>query len=395
MYSARKLQEQREDVLSNYIDALNDEKKPNYEDIFKIEEDEELIEMLQTVCAVKRLKGEHEVEEFNIMSPEKINSHSKNNKNSKNRGTFFTKLLATAAMAVLLLGTGLAYQNSTNSKEAKNIAYATIKQYNSIHNFKGILVETLFNKESKTTQKIQIQYLEPKQFYAIHETENGTLKKLYKGGDTLYEFDQKGKLTMKTITEDTLKFELSTYRADKNIKETVENLKNAKLLGEEKIAGRNAQVYEFYYEDKEVKHKMWIDKELGISLKEDFQDGKGVRIVSEFIDFNNDVKIVLPDITAEQKNASSDERISEEQKAKEEQLKNTKSGFKAGQILNVSFMGLADSNSGEFKVGEDYFVFGITEKLKDKFSSMKSGKNLKVLIDFEAGTTNPVIKEIK
>ncbi|KOA18566.1 hypothetical protein CLHOM_34680 [Clostridium homopropionicum DSM 5847] len=394
MYSAKGLQEEREDILSSYIDALNNDKKPNYEDIFKFEEDEELIQMLETVCVVKRLKEDYE-EEFNIMRPEKIKAQTRNNKKSKNRRAFFSKLLATAAMAVILLSGGLAYQNSTNSKEAKNIAYATIKQYNSIHNFKGTLVENLYNKDSKTTQKIQIQYLEPNQFYAIHETENGTLKKLYKGGDTLYEFDQKGKLTMHTVTEDTLKFELSTYRADKKIKERVENVKNAKLLGEEKVAGRNAQVYEFYYEDKDIKHKMWIDKELGISLKEDFQDGKGVRIISEFVDFNNDINVMLPDVTDDQKNNSFDERITEEQKAKEEQLKNTKSGFKAGQILDVSFMGLADSNSGEFKVGKDYFVFGITEKLKDKFAGMKSGKNLKVLIDFEAWTTNPVIKEIK
>lgn len=395
MYSAKELQEEREDILSSYIDALNDDKKPSYEDIFKLQEDEELIEMLQTACAVKRVRENYEEDELSIMNPENIKYHTRNNKKIERRGTFFNKLLATAAMAVLLLGAGLAYQSSTNSKDAKNIAYATIKQYNSIHNFKGILVETLFNKDSKTTQKIQIQYLEPNQFYAIQETENGTLKKLYKGGDTLYEFDQKGKLTMKTITEDTLKFELSNYRADKKIKERVENLKNSKLLGEEKVAGRNAQVYEFYYEDKAIKHKMWIDKELGISLKEDFQDGEGTRIVSEFIDFNNDVKIVLPDVTDEQQNASSDERITEEKKAQEEQLKNIKLGFKVGQILDVSFMGLADSNSGEFKVGKDYFVFGITEKLKDKFASMKSGKNIKVTIGFEAWTTNPVIKEIK
>jgi len=334
-------------------------------------------------------------DELNIIEPEKIKENAKNHEITKIRGMFLSKLLATVAMAVLVLGAGLIYQNSTNSKEAKNIVYATIKQYNSVHNFKGTLMETIYNKDFKTTQKIQIQYLEPNQFYAIHETENGTLKKLYKGGETLYEFDQKGKLTMRTITEDTLKFELSTYRADKKIKERVENLKNIKLLGEEKVAGKTTQVYEFYYENRKIKHKIWIDKELGISLKEDFQDGKGVRIVSEFMEFNNDVKIVLPDITNEQKNNSVDERITEEQKAKEEQLKNTKSEFKTGQIIGVSFMGLADSNSAEIKVGNDYFIFGITEKLKDRFASMKSGKNLKVLIDFEGWTNNPVIKEIK
>lgn len=387
-------QQEREEILSNYMDALNEEKKPDYKDIFGIEdEDEELLDILQTVCAVKRLREDIEENKLDNLNGIEVPPIIEE-KTIPKKKFLFRRILATAAMVVLLVGAGLTYENISDTKQAKNVAYALIKQYSLIHNFKGIIQETVMNRDSVTTQKIEVQYLEPNRFYAVHHIEGGTTKKLYNGGDTLYEYDRSGNLTMRTVDEESLNFELLAYRADKKVKEKVEALKNAKAVGEEVIAGRNTAVYQFSYDEKEINHKIWIDKELGISLKESFEDGKGFKIISEFVEFDNDIKIVLPTITEEDEQGAIDERLTEEQKEREKELENIKSEFEEGQKLQVEFSGLADSNSGEFKVGENYFVFGITEELKDKFSSLKPGTKLNVTIGFEKWTTNPIVKEV-
>ena len=388
-------QQEKEDILSSYMDALNDEKKPNYEDIFGIdEEDEELLDMLQTVCAVKRLREDIEENKLDNLGSIEVPT-IKQEKTAPKKKFLFKRILATAAMVVILLGAGITYENISNTKQARNVAYALIKQYNLIHNFKGVIQETMVNEDSVTTQKIEVQYVEPNKFYAVHHLGGSTTKKLYNGGDTLYEYDRSGKVTMRTVDEESLEFELLAYRTDKKVKEKVEALKNAKAVGEEVIAGRNTEVYQFSYDEKEINHKIWIDKELGIALKESFQDGKGFKIISEFVEFDNDIKIVLPTITEEDEQEAIDERLTEEQKEREKELENIKSEFKEGQSLEVQFSGLADSNSGEFKVGENYFVFGITEGLKGKFTNLKPGTKLNVVIGFEGWTTNPVVKEVK
>ncbi|MGY0374181.1 hypothetical protein [Clostridium sp. JNZ J1-5] len=382
--------EKREDILSKYIDTLNDEKKPNYEELYGLESDDELIEVFQTVVAVKKLRENIDDELDTIEIP-----NIKTDKIKVKNSSLFKRIIATAAMAVILLGVAMTYESSRDIKNAKNIAYAVINKYSNIHNFRGVLQETSMLKDSVDTQKIDIEYEEPNKFYVVSHSDAGDTKKLYVGGDTIYEYDTNEKLTMRTITKDSLEFELSTYRADKKIKEKMEALKNAKFAGEDKIGNRIAEIYELHYNESEIKHKVWIDKELGIALKEVFEDGKGYKHISEFIQFDNDVKIVFPEISAMDKGKAIDERITEEQKAKDEELKNIKEGFKNGQVLQVEFSGLVDSNSAEFKVGDNYFVFGITEKLKNKFSQIKSGKKLVITIGFEDWTTNPVIKEVK
>lgn len=383
-------QENLEDMLSNFIDDLNDDIKPDYDAIHEAEDDE-LLEMLQTVCAVKRLR---EDEEFKVVNIEDVKR--KERKDMKRKNSFFKKLVATAAMAAVLVGGGMVYQNTNNVKNAKNIAYAMIKNYENIDSFRGVLEQKLINKDSETSSTIDIQYAEPNKFYAVHHLENGkTTSKLYNGGDTLYEYDENNKLTMTTATEDTIEFHLSSYRTDKKLKERLEGLKNAKLIGEEIVAGRNTEVYELkYVENAKLIHKVWVDKEVGIALKEYFEDENGAKITSEFIKFENNVEIELPTISDKDEDNAVDERLTEEEMEKEEELKEIKEGFKDGQKVDVEFVGLADSNSAEFKVGENYFVFGITESLKEKFSNMGSMTKLNVTLGFEEWTTNPIVKEI-
>lgn len=390
MFNKNLPQENREDMLSNFIDTLNDERKPRYEEIYETQDDE-LIEMLQTVCAVKRLR---EDEEFKLLDIEDIKKREM--KNMKRHNSFLKKMVATAAMAVILIGGGFVYENTSNTKNAKNIAYAMIQKYDNIHSFKGVLEEKIIDKNSVSSQKIDIQYIEPNKFYAVHHLEDGnTISKLYNGGDTLYEYDRNNKLTMTSINESSLQFQLATYRADRKVKEKIEQLKNAKLIGEEMLAGRQTEVYELSYkENGNLIHKVWIDKEVGIALKEYFEDQNGLKITSEFIEFKSNVDIELPNITKDDENNAVDERLTEDQKAREEKLENIKSSFKEGQKTEVEFVGLADSNSGEFKIGEEFLVFGITESLKEKFDTMDSGTKLNVTIGFEGWTTNPIIKEI-
>ncbi|QGU93995.1 hypothetical protein GOM49_01570 [Clostridium bovifaecis] len=390
MFNKSLPQEDRENMLSNFIDILNDERKPEYETMYQTQDDE-LIEMLQTVCAVKRLR---EDEELALLDIEDIKRTEM--KNVKRRNSFLRKILATAAMAVILIGGGFLYQNVSNAKSAKNIAYAMIQKYDDIHSFKGVLEEKIIDKNSVSSQKIDIQYVEPNKFYALHHLEDGkTISKLYNGGDTLYEYDRNDKLTMTSINESSLQFQLATYRADRKVKEKMEQLKNAKLIGEEMLAGRETEVYKLIYKENENwVHKVWIDKGAGIALKEYFEDQNGLKITSEFIEFKSNVDVKFPTITKDDENNAIDERLTYEQKAREEQLEDIKSSFKEGQKAKVEFVGLADSNSGEFKIGEEFLVFGITESLKEKFGTMDCGTKLNVIIGFEGWTTNPIIKEV-
>lgn len=276
----------KEDILSSFIDDLNQDKKP---DIYKVSEDldDETLQLLETIRAVKRIKGN---EQKHVHKNKKVNFRSR-----KFRG--FTKFIAVAAVFVLIFTaieiSNIGYKEPKNTSEEgfnmfspNNIAYAMMEAYNQLKSYSGIIeIRSEDNGEVDFLERIEIQYKKPNKYKAIHSY-NGYSYMQISDGIKLYNIDDREVIIDYSNPEK----ELWRYHIENQINE-FRIADDIKQVGEEEVLGRSAYVYEYTFSGSKDVNKLWVDKETKLPLKKELHFPENRKLTNHFIeiDINTDM----------------------------------------------------------------------------------------------------------
>lgn len=250
----------KEKKLSSYIDSLNEEKKPKeHGSGIELPEVEELFETVRLVRSLKKPS-----------IPD--NNYTKNLTDSINRELLKEKAsvkprkrwfygIATAAAAVALIFT----LNAVKPFNKTNAVYAMEQAFNGVKAYHGILevVETNAEGKSATQLKIEVWADKAGRYYA--KNLEGAQKDLItiNDGQKKWQVQPLDKeVEVFAAFPDPYSF---TFEIGKEI-EYVKNAVNTKVVGEEAIAGRPADVVEVTPQGGSP-YKIWIDKETKMPIQ--------------------------------------------------------------------------------------------------------------------------------
>lgn len=276
--------ELREEGLNSFIDDLNQEIKPG---IYASRDeilDEEMEKMLETVRAVKRIRLEqpgYPAEELEKKVLEfRPAVESRREKGTKSFFLFKGKLsrAAMAAVAAVFILVGflgnLHEELYPGSKE--NIVQAMVQAYEELQGYQGI-VEITSERQGQVDyqEKIEVTYQKPWKYAAVHYYNGVEVKNISDGNRLVSVFP--GDITVDNVFPER---ELWRYHIGNQVWE-VQDAREVKELGGEKLLGRETLVLEYRYSD--YLHRMWVDKETRLPLRKELElyEG-GDRLVVEF-----------------------------------------------------------------------------------------------------------------
>lgn len=264
-----------EQKLSDYIDQLNAEKKPD-EDEYTTDS-EELKELYQTVKLVRGLK---EPTMPDVDFKNKL-THIKGAKKSK-KWTLFTSVASIAAVIVMFMNIILPFNNP-------NIVHAMEEAFKGVKAYHGTIevVETNAKGDSITQSKLEVWANKDGNYYIKG------LRGLQKGLITINNGDKKWQIQpdkkqvhVFPAFPDPYHF---VFDLDKEIK-NVTNALSTKEIGEEMIANRMATVIKVTPQGGEP-YKLWVDKETHLPLQKQFAMHNAIqyKITYTQIDFKDEI----------------------------------------------------------------------------------------------------------
>jgi outer membrane lipoprotein-sorting protein len=391
-----------ENKLDQYINNLNEEKKPQYDD--------ELSEMFETVRAVKSLKN-----------PQTINKGVSNKVKSK---SIFRKIITVAAMLIFVV-TGFLYFSSDDNI---NIANAMMEAYNSITGYQGSLRFAHTINGNTTEQEIDIIYQKDNMFYTVTKTNGNKFTRIYDGGDKMISFhgDDPQTVIIDYMDETSVSFYLQDY----NLADYVYQMQHAidvERLESTTFLGQNVDIYQYRFDSDQPLSKVWLN-EVNLPLKIESNYENSV-LIREFLEFevnpNVDQSIFKYEIKPNQEIHYTSEKPEEEEPSfdvdhtsaigyyigqidnnhievnlidaglhvksfrTEETLRDTVESLEENTLVNISFevsggiatvtsvtaidnatitgyyLGDADTNFSEFMISDEIIMIAITEKARN------------------------------
>lgn len=270
--------EDKIDIVSKFIDDLNDEKKPE-----SGINDLELEQLYETIRSVKRQKSNFEQNKgLHAKNGKVLGQNSKasvhNRKGPvKHRFSYTKGFVALAAVIVLFLVVSVV-QFPTDKNE--NIVQAMVKAYEGLESYNGTIeIKSYTNDQVEFIETIEIMYKKPNKFTATHSYDNYTFTQL-SDGDALYTIEEKRVLVDYTNPEK----ELWRYHLGQQI-EDIQYANNITAIGTEVILGREATIYQYGYADDYNSYKIWVDNETKLPLQKELIIPENRRIVNRFIEF--------------------------------------------------------------------------------------------------------------
>lgn len=245
------------DIVSRFIDDLNNEKKP-----ISGLEDKETEQLFETIRAVKRQKS-------NYKQIKKVPL--------KNRSSYMKRFIAVASViAVFLLVSIVQFPSDKN----ENIVQAMVKAYESLDSYTGTIeIKSMIDDEVEFVEIIEVMYKKPNKFLATHNYDNTTFTQL-SDGDALYTIEKERVLVDYTNPEK----ELWRYHLGQQI-EDIQYANNITAIGTEIILGREATIYQYGFADDNNSYKIWVDNETKLPLQKELIIPENRKIVNRFINF--------------------------------------------------------------------------------------------------------------
>lgn len=270
--------------LSQYIDSLNEEKKPK--ECLGGDSTPEMEELFETVRLVRSLKepsmpGEDYPKKLvqNVAGQLKQKGCTK-----KVKRNWFIAVAAVAAVLVLAV-----MLNFVTTFNKGNIVYAMEQAYQGIKAYHGVLeiVETNAMGQKSLQGKLEV-WADKLGHYYVKELE-GTQQGLItaNNGQKKWQFRPEQKeAVIYSAFPDPYRF---TFELGMEVNE-VKNALKSEVVGEEIISGRRASVLEVYPQGG-VPYKLWIDKETKLPLKKQsgMQNALQYTTVYTQIDFNSEI----------------------------------------------------------------------------------------------------------
>lgn len=261
--------------LSEYIDTLNDEKKPIEHE--KVVKSTELQELMDTVRLVKSLK---EPVLPDVSYPQKIareiggNLPQKTN-NKKSKQAWFVGFGTVAAAVVLILILNLSFTSN-------NIVYAMEQAFQGVKVYHGVLEITESNEAGvNTTQAKREVWVNKDGHYYIKELEG-----LQKGLITINNGEIKWQIRPDSKQVYSFPAFPDPYRFTFELGKEVENVKNAietKVIGEEAVTERMATILEVTPQGG-ASYRLWIDKETKLPLKKQSAMQNALQYTVSYVD---------------------------------------------------------------------------------------------------------------
>jgi outer membrane lipoprotein-sorting protein len=250
----------KEKKLSDYIDSLNEEKKPK-EHGSEIESSE-MEELLETVRLVRSLKEpslpRRNYAETLANNVNKQLSKEKALRNSRKRWFYG---LASAAAAVAIIFT----LNTIGPFSKNNMVYAMEEAYKEVKAYHGVMEVVETNLEGKSTTQSKVEVWADKQGRYYVKGLEGSQKDLI----TVNDGEKKWQVQPNQKEVDIFAAFPDPYSFTFELGKEINNLKSAvktKVIGEDTVAGRAAAVMEVTPQGGST-YKLWIDKETKMPLQ--------------------------------------------------------------------------------------------------------------------------------
>ncbi|WP_312813954.1 sigma-E factor regulatory protein RseB domain-containing protein [Sedimentibacter sp.] len=264
-----------EKKLSDFIDSLNNEKKPDIET-----DSEELDSLYNAVRQVKSLKEPVMPDkDFSYNITQRLKEKKKTPIKNKKR-ICIGSIAGIAAILVVAL-----IMNFINPINSSNIVYAMEQAYNGIKAYHGTL-EVVLNNEAgeEHIQSILDIWVDKNDNYYIEISEGS-----YKGLKTISDGKKVWQLSVDENAENTLPIFTETYEFIFELGNEIDEVKNAefaKIIGDDKIAGRSSYVMEVTPKGG-LTYKLWVDKETKLPLQKQGAMNKAIQYTTRYteIDF--------------------------------------------------------------------------------------------------------------
>ncbi len=265
----------KKDLLSDFIDDLNKERKPRAYHTSQV--DEETEKLFETVRAVRRTQSTREDEERKENSlPAAGGGRAGDRSQQKGKSSLawrFKKSALVAAAALIIFAAFLGVMDM-EFLPRQNIVHAVVRAYEDLESYAGTAeIRSKSNGEVDYQETIEITYQKPWKYRAVHQFDGREVKNISDGERlvSIYPHD---------ITVDNVFPEKELWRY--HIGNQVWELKGAeevRELGEETLLDRQALVLEYRYTD--YYHRMWIDKETNLPLRKELihHDGTSTLVV--------------------------------------------------------------------------------------------------------------------
>lgn len=270
-----------EKKLSDFIDSLNNEKKPDIET-----NSEELDSLYKVVRQVKSLK-ESAMPDKDFSGRIAQSLKAKEKAPVKTRQKFWIGgIVGIAAVLVIVL-----MINFINPVNNSNIVYAMEQAYNNIKAYHGTL-EVILNNEAgeEQVQSVLDVWADKNNSYYIEVLEGS-----YKGVKTISDGEKVWQLSADENKENILPVFTETYEFIFELGNEIADVKNAesvKITGDDNIAGRASYIMEVTPKGG-LTYKLWVDKETKLPLQKQGAMNKAIQYTTRYTDI--DFKESIPE----------------------------------------------------------------------------------------------------
>ena len=192
----------KENLLSDFIDTLNEEKKPRFDLTDAEDYLDELEALFETVRAVKRLKKEE------------LKRPSSTYGMRFYKSSISKKSLSIAVVAAVFISILAGIWHLGVWNKSGNIVYAMVEAYEQLDSYKGVMEFSLQNKgDIMIKEKREITYQKPNKFHVVTTIGERIFTKIYDGKETMISFhgDETDQMIVDYMSEELLQFFLEDY----------------------------------------------------------------------------------------------------------------------------------------------------------------------------------------
>ena len=376
----------KEQKLSNYIDRLNEERKPD-EHGSEIET-KEMEELFKTIRMVKNLKEPSLPEKgYDKKLAQAINNKLNNNSSIKSRKKWFIGLASVAAAATLIITINIVQPFGRN-----NVVYAMEQAFKGVKAYHGVLEIVEKNAEGKSTIQSELEVWADKEGRYYVKGLEGSQKNIITVNDGKKKWqvqpDEK-EVDVFSAFPDPYSF---TFEIGKEIEDVKDAIKT-EVVGAGVVAGRAATVVEVTPQGGSP-YKIWIDKETNMPLQKQSSMDYSLQYTVRYknIDF---VEAVPKDLIAynipkgyKEVNANQEQIVNNIEEAKEI------AGFTPKMPQNISPSFTQDSISVEEKTKTVKINYISNDNKKISISQKKVNSEFKPSYNAILGEINNSVAEI-
>ncbi|MDW7672125.1 MAG: hypothetical protein SCK57_02080 [Bacillota bacterium] len=302
-------QQQQEEYLNDFIDALIMECKP----VPPSPMSQELSGLMETVRAVKRLRSERELlPAISTHTPvtENVMALQEGKQRKASIGKSWMKWASIAAAVFLIVGVVSQMQRPQPATEMAEDAPAEMRSmemagaglggivamaesFEQLENYQGVLEIHRKFEDHGWTETVDITYAKPNQFYAVTTREDGTTyTQIYDGEGQMISFlgDGTADVTVQPMSPEMLEMYLTDYHVGSLLNE-IQSAPEVLEAGIDRINGRGVMVYEYRYDPSAPWHRAWVDQQLQLPVKVEANFANGDQLIREFTQLAVDVPL--------------------------------------------------------------------------------------------------------